>query len=210
MRVKLLALCLALAFTRICWPDDASSDVTPLDVAHAIFHGHVRGFDGPPPRNPAQIAGRARRTDRIWALKNQIGSALEKRLEGLDMYSLRKTHISWARRLVSPDSVRAQVGHAADDAEGRHYLDLRLVDAAASAEAVWRTLEEETVDGRGESARLAAGAENFQLVVPVVAPKGSSNRNAVRHDRGKPLRGNGAGEGARTLDFDLGKVALYH
>ena len=54
--------------------------------------------------------------------------------ENQDMYALRKTHISWARRLVNADSVKLQVGHAPQDVEERHYLD--LVDARESAQAV--------------------------------------------------------------------------
>lgn len=57
---------------------------------------------------------------------------------GRDMYCLRITHISWARRLVSPDSVRVQVGHAGRDVEERHYLD--LVDPHEASHAVWEVL----------------------------------------------------------------------
>ena len=84
-------------------------------------------------------------------------------------------------------------------------------DAAASAEAVWKTLAEQVQKaGEAEPLRMAAGAENSRFVAPVVAPEGSGNENAARAGRAKSLRGNGAGEGGRTLDFDLGKVALYH
>jgi hypothetical protein len=54
------------------------------------------------------------------------------------MYCLRKTHISWARQITNPDSVRLQVGHAARDVEEKHYLD--LVDARLSSQAVWDVL----------------------------------------------------------------------
>jgi len=62
------------------------------------------------------------------------------------MYALRKTHISWARRLVNADSVKLQVGHAPQDIEERHYLD--LVDAKKSSQAVWDVLTgSRTLDG---------------------------------------------------------------
>ena len=63
------------------------------------------------------------------------------------MYCLRKTHISWARRLVSPDAVRLQVGHAGRDVEERHYLD--LVGPGVSFQAVWDILTgNRTLDGK--------------------------------------------------------------
>ncbi len=71
---------------------------------------------------------------------NGTQRGLERWLIGRDKYCLRITHISWARRLVSPDSVREQVGHAGRDVEERHYLD--LVDPHESSEAVWEVLTE--------------------------------------------------------------------
>ena len=72
-------------------------------------------------------------------MAKRIGSDEARLLKGLDLYALRKTHISWARRLrVNPDSVKAQVGHGPRDIEERHYLN--LVDAQASTQAVWDVL----------------------------------------------------------------------
>ncbi|HEY3323412.1 MAG TPA: hypothetical protein VGP72_23355 [Planctomycetota bacterium] len=62
------------------------------------------------------------------------------------MYCLRKTHISWARRLVNADTVKLQVGHAPQDIEERLYLN--LVVARVSAQAVWNVLTgARTLDG---------------------------------------------------------------
>jgi len=68
------------------------------------------------------------------------------------LYSLKSTHLTWVRRLVNHDSVRLQMGRAARDVDERHYLDLALVDARESAEAVWSVLIGRlTLDGRSRA-----------------------------------------------------------
>ena len=80
-----------------------------------------------------------------------------------DLYALRKTHISWARRLrVNPDSVKVQVGHGPRDIEERHYLD--LVDAQASSQAVWDLLTgERTLDARNVEPARASIAVGYDM-----------------------------------------------
>ena len=85
------------------------------------------------------------------------------------MYALRHPHISWARAAgVNVDSIKAQVGHRGGDIEELHYLDARIVDPAASAQAVYEILtgtRELAGAERLEALPLAAGAENMVTVV---------------------------------------------
>lgn len=131
---------MVLAFVQMHWPaaEPTAREVDPVNVAHAIYTGRLRGFDGPRPKDPEKLKARARKIRDVEALVKHLKPRVERQIEGLDMYCLRKTHISWARRLVSPDSVRIQVGHAARDVEERHYLD--LVDPSESSQAVWDIL----------------------------------------------------------------------
>ncbi|MCK6474752.1 MAG: hypothetical protein L6R28_23780, partial [Planctomycetes bacterium] len=131
---------MVLAFVRMHWPAQElmANEVDPVNVAHAIYTGRLRGFDGPRPKDPEKLKARARKSRSVETLAKYLKPRVERQMEGLDMYCLRKTHISWARRLVSPDSVRIQVGHAARDVEERHYLD--LVDPSESSQAVWDIL----------------------------------------------------------------------
>ena len=154
-----------LAFVRECWPAGEGT-LDPVEVAEAIHKGRVRGFDGPKPKDPAKIEKNEAHARRVAALMFQLEGEVQRRLEGKDMYSLRKTHISWARRLVrNHDSVKLQVGHAPQDLEERHYLDLELVDARESAQAVYdvftraRSLSGETT--KRDPMLLAVGAEDL-------------------------------------------------
>ena len=224
--------CMALAFTRIVWPKgkQLTALVDPVEVAHLIFSGRQRGFDGAPPRDPKKLAKRAEKVRAVNELAKLVSPEVARLMEGRDMYALRKTHISWARRLVNFDSVRVQVGRAPRDTDERHYVD--MVDAKLSSQAVWdvltgaRLLTGEFVE-KQRSANvipLAAGAEN--MAIPVGADAGvvynvasiqkQNEKSAVvqRQKSSEVVVGKGdetrAGEGVRTLDFDLGKVALYH
>ncbi len=135
---KAFVKAMTLAYVRLSWPKDGASNVKPLDVAHAIFSGRPRGFDGPPPKDKEKLAARKQKITTVEALIEKLRPEVEARMRDRDMYALRKTHISWARQLVNPDSVRVQVGHAAQDTEERHYLD--LVDPHVSSKAVWDVL----------------------------------------------------------------------
>ena len=111
------------------------------------------------------------------------------------MYALRSTHVSWARRLTNPDSVKLQVGHSPQDIEERHYLD--LVDARESSRAVWDVLTRaRTLDGKSRKAiplALAAGAENFQeLDYPVDYERPSGRKTSNQPAKSSSQVGNGA------------------
>ena len=159
---------LILSAVRRLWPQRENLDdaTNPLNVAELIFSGRHRGFDGAPPKDPEKIAKRNRQTESTETIARKIGAAVSRWLEGRDMYALRSTHVSWARRLTNADSVKLQVGHAPQDVEERHYLD--LVDARESSRAVWDVLTRaRTLDGKTRKTiplALAAGAENFQEV----------------------------------------------
>ena len=76
--------------------------------------------------------------DAVTKMAIELGPFVAARLKGRDMYTMRKTHVSWARQLVNHDCVMAQVGHAPSDTEERAYLD--LVDASVSSQAVYDVL----------------------------------------------------------------------
>jgi len=196
---KYFRRCMTLAFTRMEWPS-IETTVDPLEVAHVLYMGKHRGFDGAPPRKKEKIEARARHVQEVERVVQMIAPAVQQRLSQRDMYALRATHISWARRLTNPDSVKLQVGHAPRDTEERHYLG--MVDASLSSKAVWDVL---------------TGARTLAIVDPIVAldsksssvPRTKTGILSVQvMKRGKFIEK--AGEGVRTLDFDLGKVALYH
>jgi integrase len=138
---------LVLAAVRLHWPKDPT-EVDEFAVADAIYCGKVRGFDGAPPRDKEKLAKRKRIVESVTAIVERIKPDVVRWMEGRDMYALRKTHISWARRLLNNiDSVKAQVGHGPQDIEERHYLDLRFVNARESSLAVWSVLNgERTMD----------------------------------------------------------------
>lgn len=131
-----------LAFTRLEWreADPALMGVDPAQLAFFIHRGTQRRVDGPRPTDPDKIEARKQSTARQVAALEVMRPLVEARLLGCDLYSIRKTHISWARRAgTNFDSVRAQVGHGPRDVEERHYLD--LVDAGACPQAVLDVLE---------------------------------------------------------------------
>ena len=78
-----------------------AAQVDPVEVAHLIFSGRQRGFDGAPPRDPKKLATRSEKVRAINGLAKLISPEVAQMMEGRDMYALRKTHISWARRLVN-------------------------------------------------------------------------------------------------------------
>ena len=190
--------CCVLAFVRMAWPrpEDAGLYWQPspavmqlqMDVATRIYFGKPRGFDGRKPTTPAKQQAREQLLECVEKITEQLRPEVERRLEHTDMYALRKTFVSWARRLsgrlgYSIDSVNVQVGHAPKSVEERHYLD--LVDPAAAAEAVWRVLAGE-VDLNGQELTdprdyplfaMAAGAEGL-----------SENGDYIGHKREKPAR----------------------
>jgi len=160
---KYFKRCATLAFVRLCWPqlddvDAAAVQQLQLNVAYLIYHGKLRGKDGPPAKNPKKIAARKRVEALVTDIADQIRPEVERRLLGRDMYSLRKTHISWARRLANHDSVRLQVGRAPRDVDERHYVD--LVDAHESSRAVWDVL----AGARNLSGEVIEPAEDFPLL----------------------------------------------
>ncbi len=207
-----------LAFTKLNWPEGVD-DVEPIEVSTLLFKGRARGFDGAPPRDPKKIELRMAHVEAIEHVARKIEPIVSRLMDRVTLYSLKHTHLTWARRLVNHDSVRLQMGRAARDVDERHYLDLALVDARESAEAVWDLLiGRVTLDGRSrERARLVAAAGGAPEVVVksvVSSPKGRFDTGKAKrkspqvHDLRADRRG--AGDGTRTHDIDLGKVALYH
>jgi hypothetical protein len=100
----------------------------------------VRGRDGVPPVKPETIAAWQNHTDRIRAVAQRLRPHVESMLELRSLYSLKATHITWARQLVPTDAVFRQVGHSDGSIEWKHYLDVGLVDARQSPLAVWEVL----------------------------------------------------------------------
>ena len=160
---------MVLAFVRMAWPmnDIEALTVDPVQVAYLIYKGKHRGFDGVPPKDPKKLDARRKQIATVEAVAVKIAPEVESRLEGRNLYALRKTHVSWARQIVNPDSVKLQVGHAPQDVEERHYLD--LVDARVSSQAVWDVLigklrlHDERDEVPMEEVLLDAGAETENL-----------------------------------------------
>jgi hypothetical protein len=121
-------------------------------------------------------------------------------------------HPERARRLVDPDSVKLQVGHAPQDVEERHYLD--LVDARESAEAVRDVLTgRRSLRSPRRTWTHGAGPEVVPKVAPVLAGPGILplwQKEECPQAVGSRADMSGAGDGARTHDLRLGKPALYH
>ncbi len=159
--------CMILAFVKKCWPadDPLALEADPHEVSDLVYTKRLRGFDGAPPRDPAKLAKRARRAQATEAIASRIEAKVARLLKGRDMYALKSTHVSWARRLVHPDSVKLQVGHAPKGVQERHYLDWDLVDARESAQAVWDVLTgKRFLSGgyrRRRSLPVAVGAEGM-------------------------------------------------
>ena len=177
--------CLALAAVRLAWPDGEAlaEKVTPDDVARYFRRRRPAGANGAPPRDPAKVEKRRLRALAIESLAEVIGSDVERVLDRHDMYALRKTHITWARRFVNVDSVHVQVGHGADDIEEEHYVDPELVDAAASAEAVWDVLL-----GRKVLTRSRRRAAPLRLAVGADSRLGAADARGVVPNWTVPLR----------------------
>lgn len=114
-----------LAFVKMNWPtSDRRSQLTnPLEVAQSIFSGRTVGFDGRLPTDPVKVEARKRRCTAIEALVKLLKPVVESCLADRPMYALRHTHITWARRFVDYDCVRAQVEHAGRDIQEEHYND---------------------------------------------------------------------------------------
>lgn len=180
---------LALAAVETHWPawHADAADTDPVAVAHLIYSGRTRGFDGPAPKDPEKLAKRERKVQATQAVAVEIQGEVAAWLKDRDLYTLRKTHISWARRLVNPDSVKLQVGHAPRDVEERHYLD--LVDAREASQAVWDVL----------SGRRTLAGEQVRKVLHV-AVAGSSEPVAVGQNPEPMVHGvvHGAATGAKA------------
>ena len=204
--------CMTLAFVNLCWPKDnlQAAETDPAEVAFLIYNGRLKGFDGPRPIKEKKIAKREAHMQATEAIAKLIGTEVGKMLADRDMYTLRKTHISWARRIANPDSVKLQVGHAPQDTEEKFYLD--LVDAHLSSQAVWDVLTGAKKIERKEDAvplRLAVGAE-LQTVVTdsVTVEKNEPKSNIERVEFSQELSaadGNykNVPGGIRTSDLSL-------
>jgi len=201
-----------LAFVRAAWPanDPLAIELKPVEVALAIYKGRLPGFDGPPPRDPVKIAARDKKREMLSKLIEKLKSDVETKLENRPMYSLRHTHISWARRLVNLDAVKAQVGHAGRDIEEKHYLDMQFVDASESAQAVWDVLT-----GVRDISVKKPAVGPVQKMAPVVAPDAEKSPENKNEHPDLELEVVGAGgvetgglDGTRTRDLRRDKPTL--
>ena len=186
-----------LAHVRRVWPagDPDAAETEPIEVAHKIYTGRARGFDGAPPKDTEKLARRRRKLTAVERLAARLAPEVVAYLVGRDMYCLRKTHISWARRLVGPDAVRMQVGHSARDIEEKHYTG--LVDVRTAPQAVWdvligrRSLDnnpggKDAQDAR-QRLRMAAGAEAAPCFASQFSlTEGGSNVAPVTFERSVP------------------------
>jgi len=136
---------MTLAFVRMCWPmvETEVGSVNPLDVAFTLSHGRPRGRDGVPATNPVTIMARTQWVETVKAIAAKLKPEVDRMLTQRSLYSLKATHITWARQLAPTDAVLLQVGHADSSINGRHYLDMGLVDARQSPLAVWEVLKGE-------------------------------------------------------------------
>jgi len=159
-----------LAFVRMKWPQDDphSANTSPAEVALTICAGRLPGFDGAPPTDPAKLAARKTRQNAIKAMVEKLRPHVEAALENRPAYALRHTHISWSMAAgVNQESRRAQVGHRGGEIDELHYIDPRIVDPAASSQAVYDILTGSRELARAkilENLPLAAGAENMAPV----------------------------------------------
>ncbi|MCO5166615.1 MAG: hypothetical protein M9894_09645 [Planctomycetes bacterium] len=148
-----------LAFVDELWPED---EPPQLDLAMLVnctlLHGAVPKLSGNPNLVTEKTrAARAKLEERVMAIAGQLRREWERRMQGVDVHALRKTHRSWAQaRGVPPVLIDKQLGHAdpgefevmralAGSETGRkHYLDLgsELFDAGRSAQAVRELLDE--------------------------------------------------------------------
>ncbi|MCO5171181.1 MAG: hypothetical protein M9894_33165, partial [Planctomycetes bacterium] len=129
--------------------------------------GTVPALAGNPKRVRAETrAARARLEERVYGVAAQLRAEWERRMEGVDLHGLRKTHRSWAQaKGVPPVVIDKQLGHAdpgefevvralaGSDTGRKHYLDLScdLFDAGLSATAVRDMLDEALERVRGHT-----------------------------------------------------------
>lgn len=148
-----------LGFVDELWPDD---EEPRLDLAMLVNRTLLRGAVPKQSGNPKVIsegtrAARAELEGRVLGVARRIEREWKRRMKGVDVHALRKTHRSWAQaRGVPPVLIDKQLGHAdpgefevmralAGSETGRkHYLDLEseLFDAGRSAQAVRDLLDE--------------------------------------------------------------------
>jgi len=202
---------MALAFVKLEWPkgEQVTETIDPMDVEYFLSFAKHRGVDGVPSRDPEKIKQRAEYQQRVTALANKISESVRARLKGTDLYCLRKTHISWARRLVNPDSVKAQVGHSPRGIEEIHYLD--LVNPGESSQAVWDVLQQK----RSLVGKKQDNASDGQILVPNVVPSENSKLTSGKSTRQKSPEvvavssvENGGGYRDRTGDLQTASLTL--
>lgn len=148
-----------LGFVDELWPE---GEQPRLDLAMLVNCTLLRGAVPKQAGNPNVVtddtrAARAKLEERVMAIAAQIEREWKRRMKGVDVHALRKTHRSWAQaRGVPPVLIDKQLGHAdpgefevmralAGSETGRkHYLDLgsELFDAGRSAQAVRDLLDE--------------------------------------------------------------------
>jgi integrase len=175
----------SLALLDALWPKDEPHDLgLALLVNRSFLSNRVRAFSGgPPPKRAKTVEKRSKLERKIEELMDATRLEWSKRMAGVDVYALRKTHRTWAElRGVPAVLIDKQLGHAGASTEGageflrllqgsetgrKHYLDmdLELFDASRSAHEV-RTFLEEAIS-------TVEASESFL----VKAPKPCSNRN---------------------------------
>jgi hypothetical protein len=157
--------CAILAFVRMEGGGLFNSDDEAPEVAHFIEEGRVPGIGGPEPKNAEKIERRLTRSERIRNLADAVRRPVEQRMERLSLYSLKTTHITWARQIVSLDAVHDQVGHAGNGVQERHYVDVSLLHPQASADAVWDVLRGRQIlpkyGGAARTAVVGTGTDPF-------------------------------------------------
>ena len=163
-------LAAALAFVRQLWPNNEPV-ADPLDVALGIQRGKLPKIDGAPPTTDETKAKHAEHIAANKRVFNKLREPVETLLKSRPLYSLRHTHLTWAKLCgVSKECRDLQVGHQIEGIEENHYINelamipKYLVQAKESAQAVWDVLigarRIDEVDEQHALA-LAAGAEEF-------------------------------------------------
>lgn len=100
-------------------------------------------FGGGSRLRPETLQWRADEEIRIRALATRLMLAVRKRLKGLDSYSLRHTHGTWAAHQEVPDiHISKQLGHRVRGITGRYISSksAKLIDPSRSSHAVWELL----------------------------------------------------------------------
>jgi len=181
-----------LAAVRRYWPANPEyAGVEPVAVAYRLHVGTIRRHDGAPPKDPEKLEARRRRDALIEAVAREIESDVRNWCERKTLYSLRKTHITWARQLVSIDAVRVQVGHAPrpedNDVEVGHYVEDSLLNPALSSSAVWDVLlGRMTLDKKTHEACFEVTWRDGRVCVgpipsgPIEAPEGKTAKTTVK------------------------------